>query len=70
MDGLLRRLADPSTNLGTARWVALGLAAYDACARGMGPWNLSALLALCGLEALRYLPQGPSGPGAAALCAA
>lgn len=60
----LQTILNPSTNAGTARWVALGVAAYDVAARGANVWNIGALLALGGLvEALRYFPgQGPGGP--------
>lgn len=63
----LKALHNPATAAGTARWVVLGMAAYDIAARGASPWNMAALLILGGLaEALRFWPQGPGGPGPSA----
>ena len=45
----LKGLNDPATNLGTARWVALGVAAYDAARHGVSLYNGAVLLVLAGM---------------------
>jgi hypothetical protein len=52
---VLERLKDPASTAGTARWVALGVLAYDCAARGASLYNLAGLLVLAGL---------PHAPGA------
>ncbi|HJV39991.1 MAG TPA: hypothetical protein VJ549_00550 [Geothrix sp.] len=41
---------DPASALGTARWVALGLTAYDIIRNHMNGWNGGAMLLLAGIE--------------------
>jgi hypothetical protein len=62
---MLKQLIDPTTNAGTARWVALGLFGYDLVRHGVNWANAAALLALGGVElAARFLQsQGPQAPG-------
>lgn len=55
---------NPSTSAGTARWVALGVAAWDCVSKGASAWNVAALLALGGLDvAARWVVTGGRGPG-------
>ena len=59
----LAAFLNPATNIGTARWVALGVAAYDAASRGMTPANGMVLLVLAvGEIAGRFFTQPPVGP--------
>lgn len=72
---MFKRFIDPSTNAGTARWVALGLFAYDVLKHGANWMNGAALLALGGVElAARFIqgqdPQGPTPTGTAPTLAA
>jgi len=66
---LIERLSaaylNPSTSAGTARWVALGVAAWDCISRGVNAYNAAALLALGGLDvaARWFSSRGEGGPG-------
>lgn len=65
----LQGLNDPTTNLGTARWAALAVAAYDAVRHGVGLYNGAMLLILAGLPlALKAFggAEPPCPPTAAA----
>jgi len=58
---------DASTSAGTARWVALGVVAWDCISKGASAWNVAALLALGGLDvAARWVVTGGKGPGSSA----
>lgn len=59
----IRAFLDPATHTGTARWVALGLIAYDVLRHGANWTNGALLLALAGVQlASRLLP--PAEPPA------
>jgi hypothetical protein len=68
MQSVLKAILDPATNMGTARWVALGMAAYDITKNHLNLVNGSVLLLLAGVDiAARWFNQAPpSGPTAAA----
>lgn len=54
---------DPATSLGTARWVALGVAVYDALRNGVNMANGAVLLILAGVPmAVRYFDRPPTMP--------
>ncbi|WP_257303388.1 hypothetical protein [Geothrix campi] len=54
---------DPASSLGTARWVALGLTAYDVIRNNMNGWNGGAMLLLAGIEiAGRWFNRTPMPP--------
>jgi hypothetical protein len=58
MRTILKTLMDPATNVGTARWVALGVTAYDAMRHGVSLANGAVLLVLAGVDiAARYFDQ-------------
>ena len=53
---------DPATDLGTARWVALGVAAYDAARHGVSLYNGAMLLILAGLPLAMKVFGGSEPP--------
>jgi hypothetical protein len=59
----LKALSDPTTNLGTAKWAALGVAVYDAIRHGVTLSNGAVLLTLAGVDiAARFFNPGPPMP--------
>lgn len=60
---IIAAILDPATNIGTARWVALGVASYDAARHGVTLANGAVLLVLAGVDiAARYFSQPPPPP--------
>lgn len=54
---------DPATSQGTARWVALGVVAWDAIKNGLSWPNTVGLMALAGLDiAAHWLTMPPDPP--------
>jgi|GEM_PF-6875236 len=64
MNRLAAAYLDPTTNAGTARWVGLGVLAFDLASRGASGWNVAGLLILGGLEGVARILAGqdPGGP--------
>ncbi|MDP1832638.1 MAG: hypothetical protein Q8K67_11310 [Geothrix sp.] len=67
MQSVLKAFLDPTTSMGTARWVAIGMTAYDIARHHLNLTNGAVLLLLAGVDiAARWFNQGPRiGPTAA-----
>lgn len=59
---IVSAILDPSSSMGTARWVAIGITAYDVARNHMNMVNGAAMLLLAGIEIAGRWFNRPSSP--------